>query len=169
MIRVGQTRNLLRASSSLLEMWTRSAHHHPGQRRQSAALTGLTKVRTRSQVQKIRNSLQTERHPQKKVRRQTHPLRHFSDICIVIQWPSGFPAEALAQIPAHAKTLLDGPAKVRHPRRHTPGARCGCARATAQAMLSLRVSTVTPHEEPMPQSSFHVVFYKLPAKGGEPL
>jgi len=41
MIRVGQTRNLLRASSSLLEMWPRSAHHHPGQRRQSAARTGL--------------------------------------------------------------------------------------------------------------------------------
>jgi hypothetical protein len=33
MIRVGQTRNLLRASSSLLEIWPRSAHHHPGQRR----------------------------------------------------------------------------------------------------------------------------------------
>jgi len=33
MIRVGQTRNLLRAPSSLLEMWPRSAHHHPGQRR----------------------------------------------------------------------------------------------------------------------------------------
>ena len=32
-IRVGQTRNLLRALSSLLEMWPRSAHHHPGQRR----------------------------------------------------------------------------------------------------------------------------------------
>src|SRR6056297_202345 len=32
-IRVGKTRNLLRASSSLLEIWTRSAHHHPGQRR----------------------------------------------------------------------------------------------------------------------------------------
>ena len=30
MIRVGQTRNLLRAPSSLLEMWPRSAHHHPG-------------------------------------------------------------------------------------------------------------------------------------------
>jgi len=41
MIRVGQTRNLLRASSSLLEIWPRSAHHHPGQRRQSAARTGL--------------------------------------------------------------------------------------------------------------------------------
>jgi hypothetical protein len=34
MIRIGQTRNLLRASSSLSEIWTRSAHHHPGQRRQ---------------------------------------------------------------------------------------------------------------------------------------
>ena len=34
MIRVGKTRNLLRAPSSLLEIWTRSAHHHPGQRRQ---------------------------------------------------------------------------------------------------------------------------------------
>ena len=33
MIRIGKTRNLLRASSSLLEIWTRSAHHHPGQRR----------------------------------------------------------------------------------------------------------------------------------------
>jgi len=33
MIRVGQTRNLLRASSSPLEIWSRSAHHHPGQRR----------------------------------------------------------------------------------------------------------------------------------------
>jgi len=33
MIRVGRTRNLLRASSSLLEMWPRSAHYHPGQRR----------------------------------------------------------------------------------------------------------------------------------------
>ena len=33
MIRVGKTRNLLRASSSLLEIWTRSAYHHPGQRR----------------------------------------------------------------------------------------------------------------------------------------
>jgi len=32
MIRIGQTRNLLRASSSLLEMWPRSAHHHLGQR-----------------------------------------------------------------------------------------------------------------------------------------
>ena len=34
MIRVGKTRNLLRTPSSLLEIWTRSAHHHPGQRRQ---------------------------------------------------------------------------------------------------------------------------------------
>ena len=32
MIRIGKTRNLLRASSSLLEIWPRSAHHHPGQR-----------------------------------------------------------------------------------------------------------------------------------------
>jgi len=32
MIRVGQTRNLLRASNSLLEIWPRSAHHHLGQR-----------------------------------------------------------------------------------------------------------------------------------------
>jgi len=32
MIRIGQARNLLRASSSLLEMWPRSAHHHLGQR-----------------------------------------------------------------------------------------------------------------------------------------
>jgi hypothetical protein len=56
MIRVGQTRNLLRASSSLLETWPRSAHHHPGQRRQSAARTGLTKDRTRSHVQTIRET-----------------------------------------------------------------------------------------------------------------
>ena len=67
MIRVGKTRNLLRAPSSLLEIWPRSAHHHPGQRRQSAAFTGLTKVRTRSHVQTFRKSLQTERHPQKKI------------------------------------------------------------------------------------------------------
>jgi len=33
MIRTGKARNLLRAPSSLLETWTRSAHHHPGQRR----------------------------------------------------------------------------------------------------------------------------------------
>ena len=78
MIRVGQTRNLLRASSSLSEIWTRSAHHHPGQRRQSAARTGLTKVRTRSHVQKFRKSLQTERHPQKKVGYQTHPIREIA-------------------------------------------------------------------------------------------
>ena len=77
MIRVGQTRNLLRASSSLSEIWTRSAHHHPGQRRQSAARTGLTKVRTRSHVQKFRKSLQTERHPQKKVRPLSRFLRLF--------------------------------------------------------------------------------------------
>jgi hypothetical protein len=32
MIRVGRTRNLLRASSSLSEIWPRSAHHHLGQR-----------------------------------------------------------------------------------------------------------------------------------------
>lgn len=81
MIRVGQTRNLLRAPSSLLEMWPRSAHHHPGQRRQSAARTGLTKDRTRSYVPTIGNSLQTERHPQKKVRRQARPLRHSPQIC----------------------------------------------------------------------------------------
>ena len=43
MIRVGQTRNLLRASSSLLEMWTRSAHHHPGQRRHVSRTNGPDK------------------------------------------------------------------------------------------------------------------------------
>jgi len=41
MIRVGQTRNLLRASSSLLEIWPRSAHHHPGQRHLSGRAKGL--------------------------------------------------------------------------------------------------------------------------------
>ena len=44
----------------------------------SAARTGLTKVRTRSHVQTFRKSLQTERHPQKKVGYQAHPLRHTS-------------------------------------------------------------------------------------------
>ena len=39
MIRVGRTRNLLRASSSPSEIWPRSAHHHLGQRH----LTGRTK------------------------------------------------------------------------------------------------------------------------------
>ena len=43
----------------------------------SAARTGLTKVRTRSHVQTFRKSLQTERHPQKKVGYQAHSLRHF--------------------------------------------------------------------------------------------
>ncbi|WP_233489406.1 hypothetical protein, partial [Rhodovulum sp. 12E13] len=32
-IRAGQTSNVLRVSNSLLEIWPRSAHHHPGQRR----------------------------------------------------------------------------------------------------------------------------------------
>jgi len=32
-IRVGQTRNVLRVSNSPLEIWPRSAYHHPGQRR----------------------------------------------------------------------------------------------------------------------------------------
>ena len=34
MIRVGLTRNVLRASRSPSEIWSRFAHHHPGQRRQ---------------------------------------------------------------------------------------------------------------------------------------
>ena len=38
MIRVGQTRNLLRASSSLSEIWPRSAHHHLGQRHLSGRM-----------------------------------------------------------------------------------------------------------------------------------
>jgi len=42
----------------------------------SAARTGLTKERTRSHDQTIRNSLQTKRHPQKNVRSQSRPLRH---------------------------------------------------------------------------------------------
>src|SRR5690606_33063546 len=69
-IRVGQTRNLLRASSSLLEMWPpiRASPSRPAAPCQPHE-TGLTKVRTRSHVQKIRNSLQTERHPQKKIRK----------------------------------------------------------------------------------------------------
>jgi len=33
MIRVGQTSTFLRPPSSPLEIWNRSAHHHPGQRR----------------------------------------------------------------------------------------------------------------------------------------
>lgn len=46
----------------------------------SAARTGLTKVRTRSQVQKIRISLQTERHPQKKVRRRGELIRNLEQM-----------------------------------------------------------------------------------------
>jgi hypothetical protein len=42
---------------------------------QSAARTGLTKDRTGSHAQQFRNSLQTERHPPKKVRRQSYSLR----------------------------------------------------------------------------------------------
>src|SRR5690554_550417 len=47
----------------------------------SAARTGLTKVRTRSHVETIRNSLQTERHPQKKVGCQAHALRYIPCSC----------------------------------------------------------------------------------------
>jgi hypothetical protein len=49
----------------------------------SAAPTGLTKVRTRSHVQKIRNSLQTERHPQKKVRggARSHRQNNSINLC----------------------------------------------------------------------------------------
>lgn len=100
-IRVGQTRNLLRASSSLSEIWPRSAHHHLGQRRQSAARTGLTKVRTRSHVQKFRNSLQTERHPQKKVRHRSPSLRAMQILCVLV-------GGLLARNKKHILFLRDG-------------------------------------------------------------
>jgi hypothetical protein len=58
MIRVGRTRNLLRASSSLSEIWPRSAHHHLGQRH----LSGRTKRPDKSPHSitclRFRNSLQ---------------------------------------------------------------------------------------------------------------
>ena len=46
----------------------------------SAARTGLTRVRTRSHAPPVRNSLQTERHPQEKVRPQSCPLRHLPSL-----------------------------------------------------------------------------------------
>jgi hypothetical protein len=58
MIRVGRTRNLLRASTSLSEIWPRSAHHHLGQRH----LSGRTKRPDKSPHSitclRFRNSLQ---------------------------------------------------------------------------------------------------------------
>jgi hypothetical protein len=58
MIRVGRTRNLLRASSSPSEIWPRSAHHHLGQRH----LTGRTNRPDKSPHSitclRLRNSLQ---------------------------------------------------------------------------------------------------------------
>ena len=58
MIRVGQTRNLLRASSSLLEIWPRSAHHHPGQRHLSGRANRPDKSTHSITCLKFRNSLQ---------------------------------------------------------------------------------------------------------------
>jgi hypothetical protein len=43
---------------------------------EKVATKGRTKDRTRSRVQKFRKSLQTERHPQKKVRRRSTAHRH---------------------------------------------------------------------------------------------
>lgn len=58
MIRVGQTRNLLRASSSLLEIWPRSAHHHPGQRHLSGRANRPDKSPHSITCLMFRNSLQ---------------------------------------------------------------------------------------------------------------
>lgn len=58
MIRVGQTRNLLRASSSLSEIWPRSAHHHPGQRHLSGRANRPDKSPHSITCLKFRNSLQ---------------------------------------------------------------------------------------------------------------
>ena len=58
MIRVGQTRNLLRASSSLLEIWPRSAHHHPGQRHLSGRTNRPDKSPHSITCLMFRNSLQ---------------------------------------------------------------------------------------------------------------
>ena len=58
MIRVGQTRNLLRASSSLLEIWPRSAHHHPGQRHLSGRTNRPDKSPHSITCLRFRNSLQ---------------------------------------------------------------------------------------------------------------
>jgi hypothetical protein len=101
MIRVGQARNLLRAPSSPSEIWPRSAHHHLGQRRSSAARTGLTRVRTRSHAPLFRNSLQNERHPQEKVRPQFPPLRQLLP-------RSGFSAASTSSLkPLETKDFCD--------------------------------------------------------------
>jgi hypothetical protein len=67
MIRVRKARNLLWAPSSLLEIWTRTAHHHPGQRSHVSRKNRPDKSTHSSHVQTIRKSLQSERHPQKPV------------------------------------------------------------------------------------------------------
>ena len=58
MIRIGQTRNLLRASSSLLEIWPQSAHHHLGQRHLSGRVNRPDKSPHSITCLKFRNSLQ---------------------------------------------------------------------------------------------------------------
>ena len=58
MIRVGRTRNLLRASSSLSEIWPRSAHHHLGQRHLSGRTNRPDKSPHSITCLRFRNSLQ---------------------------------------------------------------------------------------------------------------
>ena len=58
MIRVGRTRNLLRASSSLSEIWPRSAHHHLGQRHLSGRTNRPDKSPHSITCLRLRNSLQ---------------------------------------------------------------------------------------------------------------
>ncbi len=59
MIRVGRTRNILRASSSLSEIWPRSAHHHHGQRRQAGRTNRPDKSPHSITCLTLRNSSQT--------------------------------------------------------------------------------------------------------------
>ncbi len=58
MIRVGRTRNLLRASSSLSEIWPRSAHLHLGQRHLSGRTNRPDKSPHSITCLRFRNSLQ---------------------------------------------------------------------------------------------------------------
>jgi hypothetical protein len=66
-IGAGQTRELLRALSSPRRFGPGPRITIPARGNGKAAPEGLTQVRTRSHAQTFPNSLQTERHPHKKL------------------------------------------------------------------------------------------------------
>jgi hypothetical protein len=163
-IRVGQTRNLLRASSSPLEIWSRAAHHHPGQRRQSAARTGLTKDRTRSPVHMIRNPCKPSGIHKRKLDVRPIPIRQLSAIFSCLSYPCrdrrprarrphalGLPPARRPQVGAFA----------RRPRRMVSATATGktapwgsCSRAPrAGASSSRQLPTLPSTASPLPKPS----------------